>query len=610
MKSYFIFVLILSTFASLAQPNFISGKVEDGQTHEALTGASISIYKSAAVRGGISNGEGKFTINLDPRPDSIRFSMIGYRSRLLDMTSLQQGSLITVRLERVPSALQEVVVRPLGVMDIMQRAAQRIPSMIPAKDYESQAFYREIIRDSLRYYSVAEAIFSIQFSPQKKSFKLKLDKGRSKEDVACTRLFEDYHPGGGPEDAVGQSPIISQPDFLRADKFRNYIYKKDSTIREDDNLIYVISFDQKPGLNEALEKGKVYIEAEDFTLVKYEAVNSPLGTAYIKSLRGSDKIFAEILHIDLTVRGWSRTASYTKIGEKLFLSYAKMTYDIDYKQPKKEIDLRLGIHTELLVTDFQHPIAKEISMGEEWKRKNIVANLPSDFDSAFWGTQDILSPTAEIVSIISSLSNKNNDETANSSFEDWQFLNKGSFSAHKNGDSIILVPLIKSSWEDNEARGMIFQKIEGNFSIEARLFLTKRSNAGFVPDNGFQQSGIIVRSVAGKAENNLILSIGTGGSDVPKYFLKRTNSGRTRGLAEKMDSLSSWLRIERRGKLISAYRRPDESSTWMKVDDYELDWLTGELQTGFSTMARFAGDGPKQHPDMKAVFSNIKIDHL
>jgi hypothetical protein len=33
----------------------------------------------------------------------------------------------------------------------------------------------------------------------------------------------------------------------------------DSTIAVDDNLVYVISFDQKPGIKEALEKGYLYI---------------------------------------------------------------------------------------------------------------------------------------------------------------------------------------------------------------------------------------------------------------------------------------------------------------------------------------------------------------
>jgi hypothetical protein len=163
------------------------------------------------------------------------------------------------------------------------------------------------------------------------------------------------------------------------------------------------------------------------------------------------------------------------------------------------------------------------------------------------------------------------------------------------------------AFEDNETGGMIYKEMEGNFSIEARLSITKRSDASREPDNGFQQSGIIIRSAAGKEENYIILSMGTGGSDAPKYFLKRTTAGKTKMLVDKTDSLTGWLRMERQGKRISVYKRPDGSSNWIKVDDYEFDWLKGTIQVGFSIMAKFAGSGPKQRPDMRAVFSKIKI---
>ena len=157
---------------------------------------------------------------------------------------------------------------------------------------------------------------------------------------------------------------------------------------------------------------------------------------------------------------------------------------------------------------------------------------------------------------------------------------------------------------------MLYKNIKGNFNIEARLSIKKSSAKSLEPDNGFQQSGIIVRNAAGKQENNLMISMGTGGNSIPKYFLKRTINGKTKGLVEKTDSLVGWLRIEKRDTKISVYKRPDENSRWIKMDDYELGWLEDEVQVGFAVMARFAGDGPKQRPDMKAVFSKIQITKL
>ena len=102
--------------------------------------------------------------------------------------------------------------------------------------------------------------------------------------------------------------------------------------------------------------------------------------------------------------------------------------------------------------------------------------------------------------------------------------------------------------------------------------------------------------------------MGTGGNEIPKYFLRRTVNGKTKSLVEKTDSMAGWLKIEKRGKQVIAYKKQNRSGEWEKMDGYSLDWLSGELQVGFSVMARFAGDGPKQHPDMRAVFTEIKTN--
>jgi hypothetical protein len=146
--------------------------------------------------------------------------------------------------------------------------------------------------------------------------------------------------------------------------------------------------------------------------------------------------------------------------------------------------------------------------------------------------------------------------------------------------------------------------------MEAKLSITKRSSKLEDPDNGFQQGGLIVRSAAGSGENYFICSLGTGGSDASKFFLKRTTAGKTKVQVEKAAGLTGWLQIEKKGKSISVYQRQNEHAGWIKSADYDFDWLKMDLQVGFAIMARFAGNGPKQRPDMQCTFSNIRIEKL
>jgi hypothetical protein len=599
-----LFIIFLSIHTAAQNIN-LKGTILDSKTHEALPGVSIFIFQSSHTSGGMSNREGKFNLNRDGLPDSVRFSAIGYHSLLLKSDQLLHQVNLTVTLETDEFRLEEVTVHPITVADVIHRAIEKIQSSIPANAFENAAFYREVIRDSQQYFSAAEAIFKVQFLPAKRTSKMMLIKGRSKEDVAYTRLFEDFHPGGGPEAAVNLSFVKSQPDFLNENKIKDFIYKKESSVSFEGRRQYVISFDQKPGIHEALESGKIFIDAEDYSVLKFEAENSMRGIAYIKSLKGTDKIFAGLLNIDFAVKGWKREAVYRKMENKIYLDFASLEYRIDYKQLKKNIDLRLDIQTEWMTTDIRNEIKNEIEKSQEWKRKDLVANLPADFDSAFWGAESILSETKENREMILAISKKNNEPEGIDSLAGWRYFNKDFFLASQNEDSLFLIALKKSNWEDVETGGMLYKLITGDFDLELKLSVGKRSSKSETPDNGFQQAGIIVRSTETASENNLIFSLGTGGNEKPKYFLKATTQGSTKTTVEKTDAFSRWMKIERRGNQISAFIKSMTDGSWVKLKSYDPDWLKGDLEVGLSIMARFAGDGPKQHPDIRAAFSDI-----
>jgi len=606
MKQWISIIILICTYSIVKSQNmYVQGIVLDSKTKEPLQGVSILIFQSAMTIGGISNREGKFNLNHIDQADSVKFSAIGYHSLVLKADLLTGHAKLTIPLETEELKLEEVTVRPIGVMDIIHRAIENMHSSVPDNAFENTTFYREIIKDSQRYFSAAEAIFKVQYFPGKRSSKMMLIKGRSKEDVTYTRLFEDFHPGGGPEAAANLSFVISQPDFLNENIIKDFTYKKELSASFEGRRLYVISFDQKPGIHESLESGKIYIDAEDYSVLKFEAINSAAGTPYIKSLKGTDKIFAGLLNIEFSIKGWRRTAAYRKIAGKIYLDFASLEYRLDYRQVKKNISLKLNVQTEWMTSGIRNKIENEIEKSQEWKRKDLAVNLPSDFDSAFWGTENILSETKENREMMEAISKKNNEPDGADSLAEWKYFNKDFFLSFKNGDSLNMVVLKKCNWEDAETGGMLYKMTDGNFDIELKLSIARRTDKSQTPDNGFQQAGIIVRSPDTGTENNLIFSMGTGGNEKPKYFLKTTTKGKTRTMVEKTNEFAGWLKIERRGQHIIAYMKSNTDSHWVKVNEYDLAWLKGNLQTGFSIMSRFAGDAPKQHPDIRATFSEM-----
>ena len=65
--------------------------------------------------------------------------------------------------------------------------------------------------------------------------------------------------------------------------------------------------------------------------------------------------------------------------------------------------------------------------------------------------------------------------------------------------------------------------------------------------------------------------------------------------------------IHKKGNKIIALYKTEISSDYKKIGEYSNDWLNEKVQFGLAICAGIPGDGPKMQPDMKAMFSQIKI---
>jgi hypothetical protein len=606
-RKLLIFFLLFSYSSFGQQPKSIRGIVLKSHSGETLAGASILIYHSGGISGLVANKEGRFALAAENPIDSIRVSMVGYYSKTYKSPDIRGVDTLDIALEMAPAGLQEIVIRPVSALSVINKAIANIPVNQPAENFENTGFYREIIGDRDHYFSVAEAVFQSQYFPAAKNYKLKLIQGRSKQDVSYTRLFEDFHPGGGPQALAGNGFIPDIPDFLNSKETHKFHYKIDSIVSFDGKDLYHISFDQNEGVKEALDQGYVLIETERYGIAGYDVRNSPSGTPYIKSLRGTEKILASLMHIDLERKGWHTHVDFICLNNKWLMNHAETEYQISYKQPKKQLDLQLRVNIELAFSQLYQPVTNEIAAGEEWRRKNRVADLATIFDSAFWGNNNIISPTDQVTRIIAAISKSNNELSSDRQISGWQYLNRNLFVSYQGPDSVTMIPITKSNWKDEETGGLLFQIMDSNFIAETQISITRTKDGTGFPDRGFQQAGIMVRAAERPKENYVMLSLGTGGNSTPKIFLKSTRDGKSKTLVSSRDDMRGWLRIEKSGIKIVAFFKEEKEMGYKKIGEFDLDWLSGKVEAGLACFASFAGDGPKMKPDLKAVFSPISI---
>src|SRR5436190_23259554 len=138
MKRLFLFVFLSCLF--LPAFSQVQGKVLDVASGEPLSSASIILFSSAKKTGLVANKEGVFSFA--PVYDSIRISMIGYRSKTFFSKEYIGKNYFEVKLESVPAELGEVIVKKTTALEIIKKTIEAIPSFRPKENYENKGFYR------------------------------------------------------------------------------------------------------------------------------------------------------------------------------------------------------------------------------------------------------------------------------------------------------------------------------------------------------------------------------------------------------------------------------------------------------------------------------------
>ncbi|QHT68558.1 hypothetical protein GXP67_18860 [Rhodocytophaga rosea] len=578
----------------------ISGRITDAKNGDGIPGAYILTTDSKTM-GTISNPEGYFQFIVPSDVDSLKITHIGYQTVKVAVRDTLQIALTEAVYE-----LSAVEIVQESAYNIILKTIRAIPTNYLQQPQKAKAFYREIIRDSTDYLSVAEAVFNVfTFPGQKENVQLQLVQGRASEEVKVTRLFEDFHPGGMPLLLAGLDIRLTPPTFLQHKYQDKYEYQLDSITYLDGQKIFVIGFDQKATVKEALQQGTLFIEANHFALVRYQASFSQKGLSYIKHLNGEDKLIAGLLNIDFKQLYQNITVTYQPDSSKWALSSVNMQTGIAYKQPRKEIDTHLDISSELLITEQSKEAVSPLPKAAVWQKGNLVINLATDYNDAFWGENNILRPTTALREIVASIQGKEDFQPLQDT--NWQVLQPALVRVYQKDSSIYIKPLVKCEWKDDATGPLLYQPARGDFIWETVVSINKASDSTQSPDRGFQAGGILIRDTMQANENHIFLGIGTGGNNNLKLFVQNTLDGNSAVNPVKIEERSWQIRIERSGSVFHLYARGMHEATWEVLKTIERKYFSTQVQVGLAVYAYFPGNGPKMRPDIQVQFNQTQL---
>jgi len=513
-------------------------------------------------------------------------------------TNFREGPLVVLLRPHI-TALNALTVTPASPLQLIRDAVKAIPHNYTNSSFQVRGFYREQIRKDQIYFSVAEAVFESQLYPGQGAdeTKLKLIQGRRSETVQSTRIFEDYHPGGGPNYLMSHALEVDLPDFLQEGNFSDYEYAIDSITSYDGRDVFVIGFDQKATLKKNLWAGTLYLDAESLAFIDINFALSQRGLAYRKHLSGTDKMMAAVLGIDYEVLNRSTHYSYRRTGSKWSLHEARLVMDIHFSQPRKSIDEKFTLKADMLALSQTTVSLVPFSKNDTWQKNQLVKNLPGEFDEGFWGVDNYIQPEKSLTAAVQSMDVLKAATLPTGIPHGWNLLQASGVRVYQRDSTFILKPFMESRWKDNEQGPLLWKTQSGNFEMYTRLRITQAKDTSAIPDAGFQLGGLMVRADQ-VDENYILFGLGCMGNPQLKLISQNTVNGKSSMQVTRVEVNQLQLRLRRTGSRIALHYYSKEKRQWILLREIIRTDFPSSLQTGIAGYAYFPGKAPNRQPNI------------
>ena len=374
------------------------GSVMDSKSKKPLAFATLNVNETNIST--VTNSDGAFLLKVPEimAVQNITISFLGYQTKIVPLSNLN-GDNIQILLEESVMELSEVKINaPKDARALVKTALNKKGEHYSNEDIVMTAFYRETIRKRRRDASLSEAIVEIHRAPysSSKTDKIKLIKARkstdyNRLDTLAVRLQ------GGPFSAL-YADMIKYPHYIFPEnKLSNYEFSFDKPTEINDRSVYVIKFKQRADFLDPLYYGKLYIDAETFSLI------SAIYNLNVENKEMAADMFVSKKPFNVIV--YPTEAAY-RVDYRLkdgqwFYGYSNLQLTIKVNWKGRLFNSVYTLNSEMAITDWEKSFDNSFSRKETLRPSMILSDEASGFsDPEFWGEYNIIEPEKSIESAI------------------------------------------------------------------------------------------------------------------------------------------------------------------------------------------------------------------
>ncbi len=411
--SLFIFWMVFLNSALTAQVMVtITGVVADDSTGNHLPYAQIGL--TGTNLGTVSNEEGFFTFSVPAgsENDSLIVVYLGYNRATYALASMSGYSGVVLHLRASPSNLPEFEVIGLDAEEVIRRVVHQIPDNYGRDTLILTAFIRSQKYLNGRLAEFAEALIDnlktgYGHYPAKAGKKREqgsnvpsLVRGRTISDTSLVESMGDVGRNAG---CLGCNFIHDVIEFyhgtvLDEEQFPYYHFRMEE-ISENSGKVYHIWFDQRKGVKKMLRKGEMWINADDFALLRITQKPSFEGYETFSKARTKEAFFINgSAGWYQEMPGMNQTTTYSKRRDGYYLHTIHTESRLTFIQPVNGRKTVFFLRNDVVVMDADRDSSKIRAFRGDKKEGGSQRwdQLAGDQDDEFWRSLNYL-PVEQIL---------------------------------------------------------------------------------------------------------------------------------------------------------------------------------------------------------------------
>jgi hypothetical protein len=381
-----------------------TGKVIDLETKKPVIFANVYLIGSSL--GTVTNAEGEFVLKV-PTAELNRklgISNLGYKNIVISLYDLKDKENI-IKLELAATPLEQVVIRSDNPLELLRMAYRRINENYSTDPEMQVGFYRETVKQNRSYVAVAEAVLDVYKSPYSSVLdydRVKIFKGRKSNDVKKmdTLMFKLQ---GGPKTSLLLDVVKNPGELLSEDYFNKYNFSFAGYVSIDGRDNYVIEFDQRPEVDIALYKGKIYLDTKNMAISRIDFSFSDKAL----DIADNELVRKKPMDMKIDVISADYSINYRVLDEKWYLNHVRSELVFKCNWKKKRFNSTYTASLEMAVTDRNAANINKAKYRDQTKMTDIFADKVNAYkDENYWGEYNYIKPEEPIESVINRLNKK------------------------------------------------------------------------------------------------------------------------------------------------------------------------------------------------------------